>query len=149
MGLDSSIKINFIHDHRLLGVMFYLSTNITFVSQFHPSSIHMMRMDDDSDCISPNGPKSHIICKDCTWTKHKIWVEKLSKLLAICLWTKKSEANLKGLPWGFKTATKKKKKLIPLLNLAAQEKNQKWAVPWDPNTILEKEGLNHQPVGRL
>jgi hypothetical protein len=32
---------------------------------------------------------------------------------------KKLEANLKGLPWGFKRATKKKKKLIPLLNKAA------------------------------
>jgi hypothetical protein len=29
---------------------------------------------------------------------------------------KKLEANFKGLPWGFKRATKKKKKLIPLLN---------------------------------
>jgi hypothetical protein len=30
IGLGSSIKINFIHKHRLLGVMLYLSTNITF-----------------------------------------------------------------------------------------------------------------------
>jgi hypothetical protein len=35
------------------------------------------------------------------------------------------EADLKGLPWGFKRATKKKKKLIPFLNQAAQEKKSK------------------------
>jgi hypothetical protein len=29
---------------------------------------------------------------------------------------KKLEANLKGLPWGFKRATKKEKTLIPFLN---------------------------------
>ncbi len=71
-----------------LGSCFIYQQTLHFVSQFHPSSIHMMRMDDDSAFISPNGPKSHIICKDWNWRKHKIWVEKLSKLLPICLWTK-------------------------------------------------------------
>jgi len=56
-----------------LGSCFIYQLTLHFVSQFHPSSIHMMKMDGDSAFISPNGPKSHIICKDWTWMKHKIW----------------------------------------------------------------------------
>jgi hypothetical protein len=46
-----------------LGPCFIYQQTLHFVSQFHPSSIHMMRMDDDLAFISPNGPKSHIISK--------------------------------------------------------------------------------------
>jgi len=132
-----------------LGSCFIYQQTLHFLCQFHPSSIHMMRMDDDLAFISPNGTKSHITCKDWTSTKHEIWVLKLFKLLPICLWTKKFEANLKGLPWGLKRTTKRQRSWTLFSIRQPRKKHQKWAVPWDPNTILGNEVLNHQPVGSL
>jgi hypothetical protein len=106
-----------------LGSCFIYQQTLHFVSQFHPSSILIMWIDDDSAFISPNGPKSHIICKDWTWTKHTILSEKTFQIAPHMSLNKKLEASLKGLPWGLKRATKKKKKLTHFLNYAAQGKN--------------------------
>jgi hypothetical protein len=76
----------------------------------------MMRMDDDPAFISPNGPKSHIIVKIGLERNIKFELKNFPNCSPYVFEQKKLEANLKGLPWGFKRATKKEKKLIPLLN---------------------------------
>jgi len=49
---------------------------------------------------------------------------------------------------GLQKSNEREKEVDPFSQLGSPgKKNQKWAVPLDPNTILEKEGLNHQPVG--